>query len=276
MRDGTEWGSAKVDTDTGTPDAVFAGAGGAGFGVYALLIHGNSLYAGGGGPNHVAKMDLLSGQTDAAFAVNGSPDGTVNALVDTPTAIYVGGQFQNYGTLPARNLAKVDPVTGALDQAFTRATGAGGGTEFIYSLLTASTSLYAGGYVNSYRGSTVQSLLKLDAVTGALDTTFTQATGFPSGVWSLASSGSSILVAGSFRTYRGIQTFNLAKVNASSGNLDSTFTSNLPCDSCDISFYTMSLVGSHLYVGGEYSTLYRGAPAFGWRFPCGRGDRRAA
>jgi hypothetical protein len=257
------FGVAKVDTDTGTPDAVFAGGGGAGFGVDALLIHGNSLYLGGGGPNHLAKLDLLSGQTDAAFSVNGSPDGIVNALADTPTAIYLGGQFQNYGASPARNLAKVDPVTGALDQAFTQATGAGGGTEFIYSLLTAGTSVYAGGFVNTYRGSTVQGLLKLDAVTGALDATFTQATGFLNGVLSLASSGSSILVAGSFRTYRGIQSFNLVKVNASSGNLDPAFTSSMPCDSCDVNFDTMSLVGSHLYVGGDYTTLYRGAPAFG-------------
>ena len=255
---------AKVDAGSGAPDAVFAGGGGAPFLVYAMLIHGNSLYIGGvnGAPNNLAKMDLLTGHTDAAFAVNGAPDGTVNSLADTPTAIYVGGQFQHYGTFPAHNLAKIDPATGALDQVFTQVTGAGGNSEYILSLLVAGNSVYAGGYVNSYRGSAVQGLLKVDPATGALDSTFSQSTGFGT-TEALLSSGSSIVVAGSFKTYRGTPSFNLAKVDASSGNPDLTFTSSMPCDSCNVNLDSLTLVGSRLYVGGDASTLYRGVLTYG-------------
>jgi len=255
---------AKVDAATGACDASFAAGGGAPFFVDAMLIHGTSLYIGGGNLSltHLAKMDLLTGQTDPAFSVNGGPDATVMALADSPSAIYVGGQFQNYGALPARNLAKVDPATGALDQTFTQTTGAGGPSEYIQSLLLAGNSLYAGGYVNSYRGGTVQGLLKLDPVTGALDSTFSQSTGF-SNAQALLSSGSSIVVAGSFQAYRGTPSFNLAKVDASSGNPDPTFTSSVPCDSCGANFDSLTLAGTRLFVGADTPTLYRGAPIYG-------------
>lgn len=255
---------AKVNTVTGACDATFAAGGGAPFFVNAMLIHGTSLYIGGGNLSltHLAKMDLLSGQTDPAFSVNGGPDATVMALADSPTAIYVGGQFQNYGALPARNLAKVDPATGALDQTFTRTTGAGGPSEYVQSLLFAGNSLYAGGVLSSYRGSTAQGLLKVDPVTGALDSTFSQSTGFGN-AQALLSSGSSIVVAGSFQSYRGITSFNLAKVDASSGNPDPTFTSSLPCDSCGANFDSLILVGTKLFVGADTPTLYRGAPVYG-------------
>ncbi len=255
---------AKVDTATGTCDAAFAAGGGAPFFVEAMLIHGTSLYIGGGQSSltHLAKMDLITGQTDSAFSVNGGPDGSVMSLTDSPTAIYVGGQFQNYGALPAHNLAKVDPATGALDQTFTQATGAGGASEYIQSLLFAGNSLYAGGVVNSYRGGIAQGLLKLDPVTGALDSTFSQSTGFIDAE-ALLNSGTSILVAGGFQSYRGNPSFNLAKIDAASGNPDPTFTSNLPCDSCTVNFDSLTLVGTKLYVGEDASTLYRGAPTYG-------------
>jgi hypothetical protein len=253
---------AKVDAATGVCDAAFAAGGGAPFFVDAMLIHGTSLYIGGGNlsATHLAKMDLLTGQTDAAFSVNG-PNATVMALADSPTAIYVGGQFQNFGALPARNLAKVDPATGALDQTFTQTTGAGGPSEYIQSLLFAGNSLYVGGVVNSYRGSTVQGLLKVDPITGALDSTFSQSSGFDN-AQALLSSGSSIVVAGSFQSYRGSPSFNLAKVDASNGNPDPTFTSSLPCDSCG-NFDSLTLVGTKLYVGTDAPALYQGAPTYG-------------
>jgi trimeric autotransporter adhesin len=255
---------AKVNATTGACDATFAAGGGAPFFVNTMLIHAGSLYIGGGNLSvtHLAKMNLLTGQTDPAFSVNGGPDGMVIALADSQTAIYVGGQFQNYGALPARNLAKVDPATGALDQTFTQTTGAGGSSEYVQSLLVAGNSLYAGGVVNSYRGSTVQGLLKLDPVTGALDSTFSQSTGFGNAE-ALLNSGTSIFVAGSFQSYRGTPSFNLAKVDASSGTPDPTFTSSLTCDSCGTNFDTLTLVGTKLYVGGDAPTLYRGTPIYG-------------
>jgi hypothetical protein len=253
---------AKVDAATGACDAAFAAGGGAPFLVDAMLLHGTSLYIGGGAPTHLAKLDLVTGQTDPAFSLNGSPDGTVMSLADSPTAIYVGGQFQNYGALPARNLAKVDPATGALDQTFTQTTGAGGASEYIQSLLFSGSSLYAGGVFNSYRGTTVQGLLKVDPVTGVLDSTFSRSTGLISAE-ALLSFGTSIVVAGSFRSYRGAPSFNLAKVDASTGNPDPTFTSNLPCDSCGVNFDSLTLIGTKLYVGEDAPTLYRGAPTYG-------------
>lgn len=256
---------AKVDTATGACDAVFAGGGGAPFFVDAMLIHGTALYIGGGNlsATHLAKMDLLTGQTDPAFGASGLPGATVMALADSPSAIYVGGQFQTYGAFPAQNLAKIDPATGVLDQTFTQSTGAGGATEYVQSLLLAGNSLYVGGFINSYRGGTVQSLLKVDPLTGALDSTFSQSTGIFGNAEALLSSGTSIFVGGNFNKYRGGQSANIAKLDANSGNPDPTFTSILPCDSCGVNFDTLTLVGTHLYIGGDMPTLYRNVPTYG-------------
>jgi hypothetical protein len=255
---------AKIDTVTGICDPVFAAGGGAPFLVNALLIHGNSLYLGGGTSTaNLAKMDLQTGHTDAAFLANGITDGTVLSLADSPTSIYVAGQFQNFGGKPARNLAKIDPASGALDLTFTQSTGAGGPDEYVWSLLMANGSLYAGGVINSYRGTTAQGLLKVDPVTGSLDTTFSRSTGYIGNVEALLSVGSSIVVAGSFQSYRGAPSFNLAKIDSSTGAPDGTFTSNLSCDSCDENFDTLTLLGTKLYVGGDFPTLYRGEPTYG-------------
>jgi hypothetical protein len=116
--------------------------------------------------------------------------------------------------------------------------------------------------VNSYRGTTVQGLLKVDPVTGVLDSTFSRSTGLTSAE-ALLNSGTSIVVAGAFQSYRGTPSFNLPKVDASTGNPDLTFTSNLPCDSCGVNFDSLTLIGTKLYVGGDTPTLYRGAPTYG-------------
>jgi trimeric autotransporter adhesin len=259
---------AKIDAATGTCDSVFAAGGGAPFPVDALLIHGNSLYLGGGSAvANLAKMDLLTGQVDPAFSAHGSADGQVMSLADSPTAIYAGGQFQNYGGLPAQGLVKLDPATGTLDPTFTQSTGIGPGTNggpvYVFALLFANNSLYVGGAFQTYRGSSAQSLLKLDPVSGALDTTFSHSTGFVGGAEALISTGSSIIVAGGFLSYRGGPTSNLVKLDASNGNPDPAFTTQLPCASCSVNMDSLTIVGTKLFVGEDAPTLYRGLPTYG-------------
>jgi Domain of unknown function (DUF5122) beta-propeller len=259
---------AKIDAATGACDSVFAAGGGAPFPVSAMLIHGNSLYLGGGSAvANLAKMDLLTGHVDPAFSAHGFADGQVSSLADSPTAIYAGGEFQNYGGLPAQGLVKLDPATGALDQTFTQSTGVAPGTNggpvYVFALLFANNSLYVGGAFQSYRGSSAQSLLKLDPVTGALDTSFSHSTGFLGDAEALISTGSSIIVAGDFLSYRGGPTSNLVKLDASTGNADPTFTTQLPCDSCSVNMDSLTIVGTKLFVGEDAPTLYRGLPTYG-------------
>jgi hypothetical protein len=158
---------------------------------------------------------------------------------------HIGGQFQRYGGAPAENLAKVDLTTGVLDQTFTKASGAGGATEWIDSIAIANGSVYAGANLASYRGSAVQALIKVDAAGGVLDTTFTQTLG----IWGRAET-------------RGYASSNLIELDLSSGAPVSACLYSGACDSCAANLAALSVINGRLYVGADAATLYRGAPTY--------------
>lgn len=121
------------------------------------------------------------------------------------------------------------------------------------------------GDFTSYRTTAVSSLIKIDASSGVLDTTFTQTSGAAPLVPALAVANWSVYLGGQVTSYRGVSLQNLAKVDAATGVLDSTFTQGLgACHGtlgCGGAVWSLTPVGSKLYVGGDL-TSYRGAPAY--------------
>jgi hypothetical protein len=269
-------GVVKLDPASGVVDSAFAPTGVLPASV--ILAYGGALYAGGqpttGSPSALVKLDPLTGAVDATFAAHGPVIGYVEALAAIGNSLYIGGQFSTYGLKPALNLAKVDATTGLLDQTFTQGAGIsdGAGGSNVYALAAAGSSVYVGGGFGSYRGTAVQNIAKIDATSGALDTTFTQPTGFTapnSFIAALLVSGNSLYVGGEFATYRTADAENLAKVEAVSGLLDTTFTQTPGvCDAgygqaqCGGRVASMGVVGSRLYVGSYYASSYRGQPAY--------------
>lgn len=263
---------AKVDLTTGVLDTTFSQPTGAagGFGnVEALAVCGTGLCLGGdfrtyrGAPaNSLAKIDLVTGNLDTTFTK--SP-GVYDSNVFGPSVrmihvegerVHIGGQFTSYGGEPAKFVAKLDSTTMRLDRTFTLGNEFEAGS-YVQAIAIAGSSLYVGGNFSTYRGATVENLLKLDLVTGANDVNFT--TGTNSTVTCLAECNGSLCVAGQFSTYRGSTANSLAKVDLSTGALDTAFTqaTGFPA------FETMtSLVasGTSLYVAGSFS-VYRGQPA---------------
>jgi hypothetical protein len=258
---------AKVDTQTGLIDATFAQGGGAPFVVMALAVHGGSLYAAGGSgapSGFISKVDLVTGAADPAFVAN--TNGPIYALAASDSALYAGGQFQYYGgststTLAGvSNLAKVDLATGAIDQTFSQTLGAGSPGEWVASLLTNGSSLYVGGPFSNYRGLASAGLIKVDAITGTLDTVFANQPG-PQAVvtYSLATDGTSLYAGGVFKPYY----TNVIKYDLATGALDSTFFNGVPVSPASgATFSSLALVGREIYVGTGSAMLYRGAPSF--------------
>jgi hypothetical protein len=84
-------------------------------------------------------------------------------------------------------------------------------------------------YLDSYRGVSIQNLAKVDAASGILDTTFTQAQGachWTNGpgicggsVWSLTSVGTKLYLGGDVTSYRGSPAYFFFPVDATSGAL---------------------------------------------------------
>ena len=245
---------AKLDLTSGALDTAFSPAAGNGFdnNVLAIAAAGNSLYLGGtfgsyrgalSSANRLAKLDLITGAQDTTFSPPGATSNgfndSVTALSASATALYVGGYFSAYRgvTSSANRLTKLDLSTGILDTTFSPVGAVSNGVnDVVFALSRAGSAVYVGGRFTAYRGVAGSATLiaKLDAITGALDTTFSPAAsnGFVNStanttaqVAALAVSGSSLFVGGTFTGYRGVDksAYALAKLDASSGTLDASF-----------------------------------------------------
>jgi len=266
---------AKVDPNSGAADPAFT-VGTQISGISSLVGSGNALYISAYSTNCqtttlgcIAMLDPTTGAANPAFTPSATTNGGVDALFASGGSLYAGGVFQTDNGLPAENLAKINATSAALDQTFTGASGlvvsACCPLEAVDAFALSGSSLYLGGDFTSYRGSAVSNLIKVDASTGVLDTTFTQTNGASPLVATLAVANGAVYLGGLISTYRGTSLQNLGKVDAATGVLDLTFTQSLgACHGtigCGGAVWSLTPVGTKLYVGGDL-TIYRGAPAY--------------
>jgi CSLREA domain-containing protein len=221
--------------------------------VKALALAGSSLIIGGEGFNqvngvsriHIAKLDVNTGALDLSFDPNANPSG-VRALAFANGSVYAAGGFYNIGGLARHGIAKLDLSTGAADPAFTTVAD-----NWVYALQAQGGSLYLGGSFSTIGGLTRNGAAKLDPATGTVDPSFNPNVG-PSGsssILALAVDGGSAYLGGYFSTVGGQSKNDLAKVDAGTGALASSFPgtdNNVDC------LYSAS--GS-LYLGGNFSAV---------------------
>jgi hypothetical protein len=250
-------GLVKLDLTTGASDPAFV------VGIHpdaqssALAVSGNSVYVGGYFLNYngvaspyIAKLDAATGTVDAGFAAmaagGGGADGPVATLAVSGNKLYVGGSFMHYAGLQTA-LARVDATSGALDLTFTQSVA---NASPVSSLLISGTSLYVSKMA-------VPVLQKIDTTTGLSDAVFSAGAGFDFGVNALLMANSSLYVGGAFTNYRGTPAYSVAKLDPTTGALDTTFTH--PTGGND-TVYALAAAGSQIIAGGVFST-YRGTPA---------------
>jgi hypothetical protein len=248
----------KLDVGTGAPDPNFAPGSGPDFGPPGTMaVSGSAIYLGGSfshysgvAVSNVVKLDALSGAVDATFAAGANPDGPVTELLVSGDSLYLGGTFTHYGGI-ATGFAKASVTTGAVDAAFTN-------NVIQYSNVTAicqqGTSLYV---AKQFSNNGVPVLSKMDASTGVLDPTFTTVSSFDRDVTALMANGSALYAGGYFTTYRGAPAYSIAKLDANTGLLDTTFTR--PTGGND-GVASIAMTPSAVIAGGQLTT-YRGQPA---------------
>jgi hypothetical protein len=265
---------ASNDADAGPVGPLFGGL----FNgpVHAVVHSGNAWWAGGAftavhayPAPHLLPTDL-SGNVRSSCDLSSGFDGSVNAVLQVGNAVYAAGTFRTYKGRIAPSLVKLDAQTCARDETFTAASDQGGFAPggYVYSLASNGSALYVGGSLSTYRGvaNASNAIAKLDLVTGNIDTTFNppgaSANGFtgpggsPGVVFALTVSGTSLYVGGGFRAYRGVANAanNLAKLDAASGALDTTFSPNgATANGFDSTVYALHVAGNALYVGGEFT-----------------------
>lgn len=130
---------------------------------------------------------------------------------------------------------------------FTSATN----TSNIFAIASDGNFAYFGGQFTRYKNQTVSNLVRINIVTGELDTGFSTGTGFNGNVNSLLIVGGSLYVGGAFTTYNGSTRQRILKLNKITGALDGTFNS---ASGFDGSVTCLAHDGTAIYAGGSFTT----------------------
>ena len=281
INEGPQANLIKLDAATGRQDSSFNQAPSLDAVNNYFAISGSSIYLVGGfrAPGSqstpgILKLDATTGSPDLTFGLTPGFGGTPYAVAVGANSVYVGGAMSGYGGAAASNIAKIDSASGIPDAAFDMAGGTDGP---VYKILISGSTLYLGGWFYHYGGAPCGLIAKADVSTGSPDTTFMQGGGFGlnpyylsgsyiGSVTALAVSGTSLYVGGHFTDYRGQIAGEVAKLDASSGELDTTFGQGqgfLPPASPgghppDSGVYSLAVNQNGLYVAG-YFQQYRGA-----------------
>ena len=165
---------------------------------------------------------------------------------------YLAGDFSEVGGEPRTNLAAIDVATGHVDPTFAPVISNPGGGNFTVDGIALSPDeqdLYIGGTFTNVNGSFQTRLAKLDAITGAVDTTFDA--DISARVDTIATDGTSVWVGGNFATVDGVSAPNLVKLDATTGDLDPNWVGTADLRVLDIELD----VNNVLWVGGNFDNI---------------------
>ncbi len=264
---------AKINTETGLLDTVFSptsGANGASATVNSIYVNASNLFIGGsftayrgGVANRIAKVNADTGVLDIVFNPASGANGAaaaVNAVGGDGVSIYIGGSFTAYRGGVANRIAKVNADTGVLDTVFNPASGANGAANTVSAIFTSGANLYIGGSFTTYRGGVANRIAKINASTGALDTTFSPVSGVNGSdntVLTILEVNSDLYIGGSFRNYRSAVANRVAKINKDTGVLDSLFSPSSGFNGAggNVNFIGINLSGQ-IILGGSFTTYH--------------------
>jgi hypothetical protein len=137
-----------------------------------LLLAGHFANVGGKKHNRMAAVSLATGAVDQVFKPNFNND--VLSISVVGGSLYAGGQFTKVTKVARKHVAKLDPVTGAVDPAFVAdtvgPTGPLTANGMVQSLQVAPdrSKVYLAGPFNTVNGVAKRGLAVVDGTTGAM------------------------------------------------------------------------------------------------------------
>lgn len=195
-------------------------------------------------------LDAQTGDPQLACNLGVGFNGQVTTIARSTTHYFVGGDFTRYRGQPANRLAKISVSNCALDTAFMQGSGF---NAAVRKVVTAGEAVYALGSFSSYRGTSVGSLIKLNALTGAVDTAFDPPIVDGDRIEALVASSNGVYIGGIFVLELPAQTLAfLAKLDLNTGAVDRSFARP---DAFDNNVTGLLLDGAALYVWGLFDSV---------------------
>lgn len=215
-----------------------------------VFIGGQFTTVAGSGRNRIARLNS-DGTLDGTFLPGTGFNGIVTQLVVQPDdKVIVVGDFTTYNGTARARVARLN-TDGTLDTGFTPGTGA----NFLVACvaLQSDGKVLIGGYFNSYNGSAVIGLARLNS-NGTLDTGFNfGGAGVNNAVLSLKlQADGKALVGGAFTTYNGTGRNRILRLNTN-GSLDTGFNPGTGAGNNVLAIAVQS--NGAVIVAGEFTTL---------------------
>jgi len=194
--------------------------------------------------------------TDADWnAISGVDDWVNTMTADGAGNLYIGGAFTMVGNVAANRIAKWDGSTWS-------ALGTGMDGD-VWSLAVAGQNVYAGGYFTKAGGTTVHHIAKWNGTAwSALGSGVGGPPGSSNFVAGIAVLGTDVYAAGEFTTAGGVPAANIARWN---GNAWSPLEGGLSGGQIDLTVshvWTLAVMGSYLYAGGEFTVAGENPAAY--------------
>jgi uncharacterized delta-60 repeat protein len=212
---------AKISSG-GTLDTTFNTNIGTGFNTSPFLIRIDSsgkIYVGGDfvtysglTNNRIIKLNS-DGTKDTSFDnTTGFNNPIYDIQFDSVGKLYVVGQFTTYKGVTNNRIIKLN-TDGSKDTSFDNTTGF---DNIVYSIaVDPSNSIYVGGLFATYKSASNPYIIKITSG-GTKDTTFVNSTGMNTSVFKIIykPTTNSIVVGGSFTTYKGIANLYLTEISS--------------------------------------------------------------
>lgn len=225
--------------------------------LYEVEIRSGTLYVGGTFSSiageergRLASFDTATG---ALNAWNPNSGGSVNefAFPETGTDVYVGGGMRGIGGVTRHDLAAIDPDTGRATAWNPSGVGNSASNDGDAITISGNDVFVCGSWTELDGQTVIRRLAKIDATTGALDTSWNPN---PNNTCrDLEVDGSRLWVAGAHSGTIGGQSRNgLAAIDRTTGLADASFPNYRPTGT----IHDIEIANGILYMGGSFTAFW--------------------
>jgi uncharacterized delta-60 repeat protein len=191
---------------------------------------------------------------DSTFDATLGTEGSVRAMrIQSDGKIVIAGNIRAVNGIARGHVARLNP-DGTLDTSFDPGTGADARIDAL--ALDASGNIYVGGYFQTFNGVSRRRIAKLTS-TGALDPAFNASGGGASApVHAIVppDGAGGVVIGGDFATYNSVTVRGIARLNVTTGALDTAFNTGGTGFSSNV-FAVLRAPDGRYYVGGLFNSF---------------------